>query len=92
MARFLIIVPHEPEKIACARAVQVLLKTGSHFLTNADFGCRDGDHNAWIVLEADSKEEARNVVPPAYRAQARVVGLNKFSLQEIEDLIAHHGG
>ena len=38
MARFLIEVPHEPELIACARAVEILLKTGSHFLTHADWG------------------------------------------------------
>ena len=35
MAKFLIEVPHEAEEVACARAVQTLLKTGSHFLTHA---------------------------------------------------------
>ena len=40
MARFLIEVPHEPELVACAWAVEILLKTGSHFLTHADWGAR----------------------------------------------------
>lgn len=31
MARFLIEVSHESTKVTCARAVQVFLKTGSHF-------------------------------------------------------------
>ncbi len=90
MPRFLIEVPHESETIACARAIKVLLQTGSHYLTHADFGCRDGDHRAWIIVECDTKEEARGTVPPLYRDGARVVGLNKFSIEEIDDLLKHH--
>lgn len=92
MPRFLIEVPHEEEVVACARAAQLLLQTGSHFLTHADFGCSDGDHRAWIVIEAASKTEARNMLPGAYRARARVVGLNRFSIEELEALIRLHGG
>jgi hypothetical protein len=75
----------------CAGA-QVLLQTGSHFLTNADFGCKDGDHRAWIIVEVESKDEARMILPPAYRATSRIVGLNKFSLEELGELLKHHGG
>ena len=92
MPRFLIEVTHEAEPVACARAIQLLLQTGSHFLTNADFGCLDGDHRAWIVVEGESKEEVRGVLPPVYRGSARIVMLNKFSLQEVADLLKHHGG
>lgn len=88
--RFLIEGPHESEPVACARAAWLLLRTGSHFVTNADFGCKDGDHRAWIVVEADSKEEARGVVPPGYRGAAKVVGLNKFSMEELESLMKDH--
>jgi hypothetical protein len=90
MNRFLIEVPHEAETIACARAVEVLLQTGSHYLTNADFGCLDGDHRAWIIVEGADKNEVRNLLPPLYRPRARIVGLNKFSLQEIQELLRHH--
>jgi hypothetical protein len=38
MARFLVEVPHESGVVACARANKILLETGSHFLTHADFG------------------------------------------------------
>jgi hypothetical protein len=92
MARFLIEVPHEADVMECARAVEIFLNTGSHFLTNADWGCMDGEHKAWIVLEADDKEEARMVVPPAYRHQARIVALNKFTLQDIDEIRRHHQG
>jgi hypothetical protein len=90
MARFLIEVPHEAEKVACARAVQVLLKTGSHFLTHADYGCLDGEHKAWMIVEIESKEAARAILPPAYRSQAMIVQLNKFSMEEIDEILTHH--
>ena len=90
MPRFLIEVPHEAEKIACARAVKILLTTGSHFLTHADFGCLDGEHKAWIIAEGENKEELRSIVPPSYRSQAKIVRLNGFSLEEIEELLRKH--
>ncbi len=90
MARFLIEVPHEAEKVACARAIRILLTTGSHFLTHADYGCLDGEHKAWIIVEVESREEARSIVPAAYRSQAKIVELNKFTLEEIDELLRHH--
>lgn len=90
MDRFLIEVPHEAEEAACVRAVKVLLESGSHYLTNAEFGCTDGVHKGWIIVTADSKTEARDTLHPAYRAQATVTRLNKFSMEELDQLIAHH--
>ena len=55
------------------RAIKVLLESGSHFLTHADFGCQDSVHKAWIIVEADGKDEARNMLPPVYRRQAAIV-------------------
>jgi hypothetical protein len=90
MARFLITIPHEEEELACARAVKVLLETGSHYLTNAEFGCMDGDHRAWIIVEGENKEEALAIVPPVFRSNASVVQLNRFSLEWIDDFLRHH--
>ena len=90
MARFLIEVPHEAERVACARVVELFLKTGSHFLTHADWGCMDGEHKAWIIADVDSKEEARSILPPALRSQAKIVQLNYFTLEEIDLILRHH--
>ena len=90
MGKFLIEVPHEEEVIACARVVEIFLKTGSHFVTNADWGCRDGDHKAWILVDADNKEEARRILPPAFRSQAKIVSLNKVSMEELDDIRSQH--
>jgi len=91
MPRFLIEVPHDSDTVTCARVVQVFLKTGSHFLTNADWGCRDGDHRAFIIAEVDSHEEARMIVPVAFRASAKVVRIGKFKPEQIEKTLREHG-
>jgi hypothetical protein len=90
MAKFLVEVPHDHSQLACARAVQAFLSSGSHFVANAEWGCRDGDHRAWIIVDVDSKEEARSIVPPIYRSQAKIVGLNRFTLREIEGMLREH--
>jgi hypothetical protein len=80
MPRFLIEVPHDEDAKACTKAVKVLLETGSHFLTHADWGCKDGVHKAILIVEVDTKEAARSIVPPAFRAETKVTRLNGFSL------------
>jgi hypothetical protein len=88
MAKFLIEVPHEADTMACARVVHIFLSTGSHFLAQADWGCADGNHSAWMMVDAESREEARAIVPPPFRAEARIVGLNKFTIEYIDDILA----
>ena len=90
MAKFFIEVPHDDEEVECARVVQIFLKTGSHFLTNADWGCMDGEHKGWVIVDVDSKEQARGILPPVYRSKAKIVQLNRFSLEEIEEILRHH--
>lgn len=90
MSKFLIEVPHQSEQMACIRAVQAFLNSGSHFVANADWGCRGGDHRAWIVVDVASKEEARAIVPPVFRPQAKVIALNSFTLREIEGMLREH--
>lgn len=90
MARYMIEVPHEAEERACALVVRIFLGTGSHYLTNAEWGCLDGEHKAWIIVEGESKEDARAILPPALRPQARIVGLNRFTMEEIDEILAHH--
>jgi hypothetical protein len=90
MARFLIEVPHEAEPAACARVVEIFLKSGSHFLTHADWGCKDGVHKAWIVADVNNREAARAILPPALRSQAKVVQLNYFTMNEIDEILRQH--
>ena len=92
MQRYLVQVPHDPDAFACAKVIRIFLGTGSHYLAQADWGCFDGDHTAWMIVEADSKEEAREIVPPPLRDKAHIVGLNKFTLESLEEVMRKHGG
>ena len=92
MPRFLIEVPHGADTQSCLRAIQVFLSTGSHYLSNAEWGCRDGDHKAWLIVDVDSRDEARNIVPPALRVSAHVVALNHWRMEEIDQMLRDHQG
>ena len=90
MARFLVEVPHDAELEACARVVQIFLGTGSHFLTHADWGCKDGEHKAWFIADVPCKEDARVILPPPLRSQAKIVELNGFTMEEIDEILLEH--
>ena len=64
-------------------------KDGSHFVTHTDWGCMDGEHKAWLIMEVDIKEDGRRIPPPAFRSQAKIVRLNKFPMEEIDGILRH---
>ena len=90
MTRYLIEVPHADKKEACERAVRAFMETGSHFMTHADWGCSDDEHKAWITVELDSKEEARSILPPNFRQDAKIVALEQFSMDDLERTMDDH--
>ena len=90
MARFLIEVPHEGTTQACVQIIDLFLKTGSHYLTHADWGCMDGEHKAWITVEVDTKDEARRILPPVLRTDAKIVQLNAFTSDDLAKLLKQH--
>jgi hypothetical protein len=87
MPKFHIEVPHEADEVLCKQAIRIFLESGSHFQTHADWGCLDGDHKAWIIAEVNSREEARGILPPAYRPQAKIVQITRFTAA---DLVEQH--
>ena len=90
MARFLIEIPHAEERRACAQAIRVFLESGPHYLTQAEWGCGDNEHFGWMIVDCPTREDARRIVPPAFRADARVVRLRHFTLEEIDKILAEH--
>jgi len=83
MKKFLIESSHSPDKKSCTEAIQIFLQTGNHLLTHADWGCIDGEHKAWLIVEANSKEEAMYVLPPFYRPTAKVIELVNFTPEDL---------
>ena len=89
MTKYLIEVSHEAKKSACRQAVNAFYRTGSHFLSRADWGCPDDEHKAWITVEVDSKEEAMRIVPPEFRKNTRVITLESFTPEQAEEMGNH---
>ena len=74
MDRFLIETPHREQD--CMNLIQLLNAQG--YLTHFDWGCMNGVHTGWAVIEAGSEKEARLAVPPLVRDQARIVKVTRF--------------
>lgn len=91
MPRYLIEVPHDNSKDACKQAVQIFYETGSHFMTNADWGCMDDVHKAWFIVELDDKAQARAILPSLYRHTAKIVRLEKLEPRAFEEAANLHG-
>lgn len=92
MKRFLVEVPHDKSTAACNHAIETFLRTGSHFLARADWGCKDEEHKAWLIIEVDSKAEARNIVPADYRRDAKIVELTTFMEANVDASRQHSEG
>ncbi len=90
MAKYLIEVPHEGTKEACMRAIKVFMETGSHFLTHAEWGCTDGEHKAWMIVELDSKEAAKRILPAAYKMNAKITRLAQFTRRDMDEKVMDH--
>jgi hypothetical protein len=70
----------------CKKALQDILAAG--YITHFEWGCADGDHRGWAIIEAENAKEAMMVVPSSQRAKAAAIRLTKFSREEIEAM--HH--
>lgn len=82
MNRYLVISPHKPED--CVKALKQVEAIGS--ITHFEWGCKDGEHCGWAMLEADSAIEALLIVPSYERPKARVIRLVHFSPDEIRNM------
>lgn len=92
MTTYLVEVPHEDSKVACARAIRTFLESGFHFMTNADWGCADDEHTAWFTVDLESKDEVRMVLPPMFRDDAKITAVRKFTREEVDTIMAEHNG
>ena len=82
MDRYLVISNHTAQD--CRGALQEALAAG--YITHFDWGCMDGVHTGWAIIEAENAKEAMLAVPTAQRHRASVVRLTKFSPAQIEKM------
>lgn len=87
MPKFLIEFRHADDYEGCVRALDAIATLGSHLVSNAEFGCEDGVHCGWMVVEVNDRREAELIVPPALRPDARVIQLRRWSPEEITAMV-----
>jgi hypothetical protein len=86
MPNYLIEIPHSGDAAECKAVIKIFLESGSHLLTHADWGCKDGVHKSWFKGEFDNKEQALQIVPPFLRHNATIVELTVFNKNDMPDL------
>lgn len=59
-------------------------------MTNAEWGCHDNEHKAWILVDVNSKEEALSILPPAFRSLAKITAVERLSPTELSDTAKDH--
>ena len=79
MDRYIIIIPHTLEE--CRNALKQIESIGT--ITHFDWGCKDGEHTGWAVIEADNRGEAMLTVPTIQRSKAHVFKLTRFSPEDV---------
>lgn len=90
MPTFLIEVPHADNVTECKHVIQVFLESGSHLLSNALWGCKDGIHKSWFIYDFDNKEDALMVVPPFLRPNAHIIELTRFNTADMMEMAKGH--
>jgi len=80
MKKFIVISNHSGAD--CIRALKEVLAIG--YLTHFEWGCKDGAHTGWAILEAENKAQAMMSVPAFLRNQASVVQLTRFEEKMVE--------
>ena len=82
--RYLIETTHTPAE--CLAALDTMAEQDKKLLAKTDWGCLSGDHTGYIVVDADSEQAARALLPEKMRANAKVIKVTKFTPKEIASL------
>jgi hypothetical protein len=88
MQSYLIQLTHEDEHSACVRALHAVEQYGSHLITHAHWGCKDGVHTGWMIAELLSRDDALLMVPPEFRSEATVTEVERMTGADIAALVA----
>lgn len=92
MPRYIIHLPHGSDHEMCVRALHAIERYGGHLFTHAQWGCHDGVHCGWLIVDLDNREAALQMVPPEFRQDAQVVELNQFTRDEVAAWVAKLAG
>ena len=87
MAKYLVETSHSPRH--CVWALQTDRDEAKEMVSRFAWGCADGEHCGWAIVEAEHKFAAQALVPRVLRSGMRIVELREFTLEEAQ---AFHSG
>jgi len=89
MDRYMVISGHTEKD--CRLAVKHFAEFYAGYIRHFEWGCKDNDHHAYAIIEADSHENALMSVPPLFRDKARAIKLTYFKPKEGSDKLHKEG-
>ena len=88
MARYIVEIAHTSED--CVEALNSIVAVSREFINRFDWGCKAGDHTGWAIVEAGDESVARMMLPTSLRRGARVVAVNKFTVEDVQSFHKDH--
>lgn len=82
MALYLITSNHEPEQ--CLDALDDMLAKGTDTLNKFVFGCKEGDHTGYAIVDAESRSTALSLLPDFLQETACVSRVDRFTPADIK--------
>ena len=78
---YLIMSPHTKE--SCLADLDAVLAETPQLLDSIEWGCMSGDHTGYLIVQAESEDAARQMLPTSLRKDAKIIPLNKFTADQI---------
>lgn len=82
MAFYMITSAHEPEQ--CLDALDGILAKGTGSLNKFVFGCREGDHTGYAIVEAENRSAALDMLPDSMQETACVAKVDRLTPADIK--------
>ncbi len=83
---YLIISPHDPDD--CLRALDEELAMGPKVLDKFVYGCKEGDHTGYAIVDVKNLSDALAIVPGFLQGSACITKVDKFTPAEIRSFHA----
>lgn len=84
MTRYLVTSPHTADD--CVRALDSTLAKGTTVLDKFVFGCMDGDHTGYAIVDVKSMSDALAMVPDFLQESACITKVDKLTAADIRAL------
>jgi len=82
MAKYMVTAKHEPEE--CLRALDEILAKGPDILDKFVYGCKEGDHTGYAIVDVKNLSEALSLVPDFLQESACIARVDTVTPAEIK--------